>query len=93
LQKSWPALQAKSVSLIGVDVFEQASSAHGFLQKYGVTYTNVQDSLDGATSISYGVTGNPETYFIDKNGVVVARWIGALNERGLESALAKMQVN
>ncbi len=93
LQKSWPGLQQKGVSLIGVDGFEQVSSAQGFLQRYGVTYTNVQDNLDGATGINFGVTGNPETYFIAKNGVVVARWIGALNEQGLQSGLAKMHVN
>jgi len=93
LQKSWSGLQQKGVSLIGVDGFEQASNAQGFLQRYGVTYTNVQDNLDGATGIDFGVTGNPETYFIDKNGVVVARWIGALNEQGLQSGLAKMHLN
>ena len=93
LQKSWPGLQAQGVSLIGVDGFEQTSSAQGFMQRYGVTYTNVQDNLDGATGISFGVTGNPETYFINKDGVVVARWIGALNEQGLKSGLAKMHVN
>ena len=93
LQQSWPGLKAQGVSLIGVDGFEQTSSAQGFMQKYGVTYTNVQDNLDGATGISFGVTGNPETYFINKDGVVVARWIGALNEQGLKSGLAKMHVN
>ncbi len=92
LQRSSSSLQAKGVRLIGIDVFERSSSAQNFLQKYGVTYTNVQDNLEGATGISYGVTGNPETYFIDKNGVVVGRWIGALNEAGLTSALAKMHV-
>ncbi len=93
LQKSWSGLQQKGVSLIGIDGFEQVSNAQSFMQRYGVTYTNVQDNLDGATGISFGVTGNPETYFIDKNGVVVARWIGALNEQGLQSGLAKMHLN
>ena len=93
LQKSWSGLRAQGVSLIGVDGFEQMSNAQSFMQRYGVTYTNVQDNLDGATGISFGVTGNPETYFINKDGVVVARWIGALNEQGLQSGLAKMHVN
>lgn len=93
LQKSWSGLQARGVSLIGVDGFEQKSNAQSFMQRYGVTYTNVQDNLDGATGISFGVTGNPETYFINKDGKVVARWIGALNEQGLNSGLAKMGVN
>ncbi|GAC1378379.1 MAG: hypothetical protein PVS3B1_13240 [Ktedonobacteraceae bacterium] len=93
LQKSWPVLQTRGVSLIGVDGYEQTSNAQGFLKRYGVTYPNVQDTLDGATGISFGVTGNPETYFIDKDGVVVARWIGALNEQGLQSGLAKTHLN
>ncbi len=93
LQKSWSGLQTRGVSLIGVDGFEQKSNAQTFMQRYGVTYTNVQDNLDGATGISFGVTGNPETYFINKDGTVVARWIGALNEQGLKSGLTKMGVN
>ncbi len=93
LQKSWSGLQARGVSLIGVDGFEQKNNAQSFMQRYGVTYTNVQDNLDGATGISFGVTGNPETYFINKDGKVVARWIGALNEQGLKSGLAKMGIN
>lgn len=94
LQKAWSSgLQLKGVSLIGVDGFEQTNNAQDFMRRYGVTYTNVQDNLDGATSINFGVTGNPETYFINKDGVVVARWIGALNEQGLQSGLAKMHIN
>ena len=91
LQQSAAKLQAKGVTLIGIDGQESVNDARQFLQKYGVTYTNVQDTVDGTTGINYGITGNPETFFINKNGIVVARWIGELNDQGLQHELAKLQ--
>jgi cytochrome c biogenesis protein CcmG/thiol:disulfide interchange protein DsbE len=90
LQKSWSRLQAQGVTLIGIDGSEKPGDGAKFLQKYGVHYPNVQDTVDGATAISYGVTSFPETIFVNAHGVVVAKWLGALNEQGLQQELAKL---
>lgn len=90
MQKAAARLQAQGVTLIGVDGQETSSDGLQFLQKYGITYTNISDTADGGTGVLYGITGNPETFFINKDGVVVARWIGALNDQGLQLELAKM---
>ncbi len=92
LQQSWKQMQPKGVALIGIDGPESVSAARAFVQKYDVTYTNVRDTIDGATSINYGTTGNPETFFIDAHGIVQARWIGALTSAGLKANLAKIHV-
>ncbi|TMC20286.1 MAG: TlpA family protein disulfide reductase [Chloroflexi bacterium] len=90
MAKSWTTLQAQGVVLIGVDGAEPMSNALTFTKKYGLTYTNVRDTINGATAIAYGVTSFPETVFINGQGVVVAKWQGALNEKGLQLELAKM---
>ncbi len=92
LQKSWPHLQAQGVMLIGIDGPEKASDAQKFLQRYTITYHNVQDTVEGATAIDYGVTGFPETVFINKQGVVVAKWVFPLTEQGLQLEMKKLNL-
>src|SRR5258708_30600345 len=90
LQKSWPRLQAQGVTLLGIDGSEKPGDGPKFLQKYSVRYPNVQDTLDGQTALNYGVTSFPETVFVNAQGMVVAKWLGALNEPGLQKELAKL---
>lgn len=91
LSKMWPKLQAQGIMMVGVDVQEFRDGALKFLQKYGLTHPNVQDDLNGDTGIAYGVSGYPETIFINSDGVVKAKFIGALDEKSLQVGLAEMQ--
>ncbi|QBD81217.1 TlpA family protein disulfide reductase [Ktedonosporobacter rubrisoli] len=91
LQKAWTQqLKAKGVVLLGVDGPENSKAALNFMQSQGMTYLNVQDTVDGSTAISFGTTKFPETYFIDRNGVVVGKWLGELNEQALQHEMAKL---
>jgi cytochrome c biogenesis protein CcmG/thiol:disulfide interchange protein DsbE len=91
LAQEWPRLKAQGVILIGIDGQEvKQSDGVAFLQKYHISYLNVEDTMDGSTIISYGVTGFPETFFINRQGIVVAKWISALNAQGLKMETAKI---
>jgi cytochrome c biogenesis protein CcmG/thiol:disulfide interchange protein DsbE len=92
LEGSWPGLQAQGVELIGIDGGETASQGIQFLQKYGVTYTSIADTISGNTSLSYGVTSMPETFFIGRDGKVAARWTGQLDQSAFKTELAKIGV-
>ncbi|BCL82729.1 TlpA family protein disulfide reductase [Ktedonobacteria bacterium brp13] len=96
LQQQWVnSLQAKGVVLIGIDGGEPSSDGTKFLQQYGVTYPNVADSvaIGGSAGDAFGITARPESYFIDRDGKVVARWIGGLTTNGLQQELAKLHVH
>lgn len=92
LRKIQTPLKAQGVQLIGVDGQEPASAGQQFARQQGLGYLNVHDTLNGNTAISYGVTGFPETVFINRSGIVVAKWIGVLTEKGLQLELAKMKL-
>jgi peroxiredoxin len=62
------------------------------VHQYHITYQSVRDTIDGGTAISYGATANPETFFINQDGIVVARWLGPMNEQNVQAALAKLHV-
>lgn len=86
LQSQWQRTQSQGVVFIGIDFQDTKSDGLSFLKKYGVTYPNVLD-VSGSTAISYGVTGTPETIFIDRQGVVVSRVPYELTEQTLQSNL------
>ncbi|MBA2297079.1 MAG: TlpA family protein disulfide reductase [Actinobacteria bacterium] len=92
LQKGWERWQGKDVVFVGIDVKDFRGDARSFVRKFGVTYPNVYDGK-GSTVGRYGVTGFPETYFIDARGRVVYRIAGPVDEAselddGIERALA-----
>jgi cytochrome c biogenesis protein CcmG/thiol:disulfide interchange protein DsbE len=91
-----PTLQAaakrwgKRVVVLGVDVNDPTSDARKFARKFKLTYPLVHDNHN-VTSPKYGLTGLPETFFIDRSGKLVghvAAAIGASDLRhGVEQAL------
>ena len=87
--KRW---QGKNVVFVGVDAKDDRGYARAFLRKYGVTYPNVYDGK-GSLIGRYGVTGYPETYFIDVHGKVQHRIAGPVEapsdlDQGIQQALA-----
>ncbi|MDO8671300.1 MAG: TlpA disulfide reductase family protein, partial [Dehalococcoidia bacterium] len=74
----------RGVVLVGVDVWDKEQDARAFIQRYGLTFPNGPDAK-GEIAVEYGVTGLPETWFIDREGRLVRRWIGALSERQTSS--------
>lgn len=80
------------VQLIGVLVNDTPDGARGFLARYGqVSWPNMLNS-DGRISIDYGVTGPPETFFVDAQGIVVARHIGPLTPELVAEQLAALGI-
>jgi cytochrome c biogenesis protein CcmG, thiol:disulfide interchange protein DsbE len=71
-----PALEAASKQfgdkavVVGVDVRDASGEARRFLRKYDLTYPAVHDNRD-LTWPKYGLTGLPETFFLDRRGRVV----------------------
>ena len=60
---------SKDVVFLGIDVQDLRSAGRKFLDRFGITYANVSD--DGSLVGRFGVTGYPETFFVDRRGRVV----------------------
>jgi cytochrome c biogenesis protein CcmG/thiol:disulfide interchange protein DsbE len=70
LQHQWTQYRKQGVVFLGVDYHDVASDARTFVSHHGVTYPTVQDG-SGKVGDSYGITGVPETYFVDRRGRLV----------------------
>ncbi|HEX2697151.1 MAG TPA: TlpA disulfide reductase family protein [Anaerolineales bacterium] len=69
METAWQYYKDKDVIFIGVDYLDTESEARAYLEKFGITYPNGPD-LGRKVSRLFRIQGVPETYFIDKNGVL-----------------------
>ena len=89
-----PALQAasktwgKRVVVLGVDVNDFQGDARGFMRKYGLTYPVVHDNKN-VTTPKYGLTGLPETFFLDRRGRIVEHVPGEVRAADLNSGVER----
>lgn len=73
--------------IIGVLYQDSVKDARAFLARYGDGgWPNLIDP-DGAVAIDYGVTGPPESFFIDPGGVVRYKQYGAVTRAVLDAQL------
>ncbi len=74
----------KGVVFIGIAINDTREASLAFIKRYGKTYLLAPDDELGSVSLDYGVTAVPETFFIDKNGTIVNKILGAINRKSLE---------
>jgi len=75
------------VQFLGI-VYEDDEARTGeFLRERGTSYPSLMDK-DGRTAIAYGVFGVPETFFIDPEGRIVEKYVGALDRDAILSLLS-----
>jgi cytochrome c biogenesis protein CcmG, thiol:disulfide interchange protein DsbE len=70
----------RGVVFLGIDEVDLRGPAKDYLKHYEVHYPSVYDGA-GALAGKFGVTGTPETFFIDRRGRVIPPHIIARTER------------
>jgi thiol-disulfide isomerase/thioredoxin len=85
--------KAEGLVVLGVDVQEERDTVSGYLQKGGFTWTFLLDQTGDTFFGKYRGAAFPSSFFVDRDGVVQDVSIGALNEKGLETKLAKVLPN
>jgi cytochrome c biogenesis protein CcmG/thiol:disulfide interchange protein DsbE len=89
LETAWRHYRSAGVVFVGVDYNDLVSDARRFIRRHGVTYPVVRDP-NGTVAAKYGITGTPETFFVDRRGRLVGAHIeGPIDQkqnRGLFAA-------
>jgi cytochrome c biogenesis protein CcmG/thiol:disulfide interchange protein DsbE len=62
----------------GIAYQDTAAAVANYLNQYGNPFQRLATDTTGLTAINWGVYGVPETYLIDRQGIVRWRWAGAL---------------
>ncbi|MHB1591015.1 MAG: DsbE family thiol:disulfide interchange protein [Sulfuricella sp.] len=75
------------VPIYGMDYRDQPGDAQAVLNRYGNPYVETVVDLDGRAAINYGVYGVPETYVIDRNGIIRYKYIGPVTPDALDKKI------
>lgn len=76
-----------AVPIYGVDYKDQRGEALAWLDQWGNPYPIVAVDAAGRVGIDYGVYGVPETYVIDKQGLIRYKQIGPLDDETVEKKI------
>jgi cytochrome c biogenesis protein CcmG, thiol:disulfide interchange protein DsbE len=83
-QEEHPALlqlaQSGAVPVYGLNYKDEREKALAWLDELGNPYTLIVSDTDGRVAIDYGIYGVPETFLIDRNGVIRYKQTGPLTE-------------
>ncbi|HET7044643.1 MAG TPA: TlpA disulfide reductase family protein [Gaiellaceae bacterium] len=70
LQQAYRRWHGQGVVFLGVDANDVTSDGRSFVAKHGLGFTMLKDG-SGSTLGHWGITGFPETFFIDRQGRAV----------------------
>ncbi|HZC04120.1 MAG TPA: redoxin domain-containing protein [Ktedonobacterales bacterium] len=86
LDAGWQKWSPQGVVFVGIVYQDTQQNSLDFAREYNVSYP-IGDDPNGNTSIAYGVTGPPETVFINRAGVVVSKYGGPMDSGSLDRSI------
>jgi cytochrome c biogenesis protein CcmG/thiol:disulfide interchange protein DsbE len=75
------------LAVIGVVYEDRSEAARDFMARHGATWPAAMDP-GGRVADAYGILGPPETFFIGRDGTIVARQFGQFSAASLQEKLA-----
>ena len=79
--------KSKTVPIVGLDYKDKRDDGLRWLDRMGNPYALSAFDVDGRVGIDYGVYGVPETFVIDKQGVIRYKQIGPITPEALERTI------
>lgn len=82
--------KAKLVPIVGLDYKDKDDEGQRWLSRFGNPYDLTIVDRDGRIGIEFGVYGVPETFVIDKAGVIRYKQIGPITEQAWNEKIAPL---
>jgi len=89
LEATWRKFKDQGLLVVGVAIQDKEANAREFLQRFAFTFPNAPDP-GSKVSIDYGVYGVPETFFIDRQGRIAYKHVGALTPALVEAQVQSL---
>ena len=74
----------QSIKLIGLNYRDNLNNAKDFINEFGNPYSQIIIDNDGTLSVEFGAYGVPETFIIDKNKMIIKKFVGPINQKIVE---------
>ncbi len=93
LEQAWQIYKdGGDVVILGVDYVDTPKGAEGYLTKFDITFPNAPDLKSNISSILNRQMGVPETYFIDRTGILRHVKVGPFASVGeIQSIISSME--
>ena len=75
------------VTIYGLNYKDNREDALNWLEHYGNPYAESAHDIDGKVGIDFGVYGVPETFVVDKQGIIRYKQIGPITEDILKDTI------
>jgi cytochrome c biogenesis protein CcmG/thiol:disulfide interchange protein DsbE len=79
-----------TIPIYGLNWKDKREDALAWLARFGDPYVGSGVDRDGKVAIDFGVYGAPETYLIDRNGVIRFKQTGPLTRQVIEEKIAPL---
>jgi len=90
LQEIYGEWSGKGLILLAINIGESSSEAEQFLQDHNLSLPVLLDT-NKAVARRYNIRGIPTTFFIDKDGIIQEKIVGAFpNKAAIENRLIKI---
>ena len=73
-------LAREKIPIYGLNYKDETESAKRWLSEWGNPYQAIGEDKEGKVAIDLGVYGTPESFLIDKKGVIRYRHVGVLTQ-------------
>jgi cytochrome c biogenesis protein CcmG/thiol:disulfide interchange protein DsbE len=83
------AHEGDGLAVVGIVFRDRSEAARDFLARMGATWPAAMDPGE-AVATRFGIISPPDSFFIDRGGVVVSRQIGQLSAADLDRGLAQI---
>ena len=80
-------LHPADLAIVGVLMFDPPAPARDFIVEFGATWPTIDDP-DGAIRTAYRAVARPQTYFIDRDGILRGIQVGQLTEADFDRLYA-----
>ncbi|MGO2339597.1 MAG: DsbE family thiol:disulfide interchange protein [Psychrobacter sp.] len=80
-------LEERGVNLVGVNYKDDIGDALGYLNRGGDPFSMSIQDLSGQFALDLGLTGAPETFVVDGEGIIRQHIIGEINESNWQSRI------
>jgi cytochrome c biogenesis protein CcmG/thiol:disulfide interchange protein DsbE len=89
LEQTWREYQDRGVQFFGIAYKDADSRARAFLDEFDVTFPSTVDRSNRAAR-EYGLTGVPETFIIDQQGLLVRHFLGPITQAQLAQEIDRL---
>lgn len=80
-------LEERGVNLVGVNYKDDIGNALGYLNRGGDPFSMSIQDLSGQFALDLGLTGAPETFVVDGEGIIRQHIVGEINESNWQSRI------